>query len=79
MAILTANASGILAPEEVGPLIIQPLRLRSVALRVSTVIETTRPSLRYACSSHGPPRQRGGEDLLSETVPYDFANSIYFD
>jgi HK97 family phage major capsid protein len=47
MAIGTFNSAGILAPEEVGPLIIQPLRLRSVALRVSTVIETTRPSLRF--------------------------------
>ena len=47
MAIGEFNAAGILAPEEVGPLIIQPLRLRSVALRVSTVIESTRPSLRF--------------------------------
>jgi HK97 family phage major capsid protein len=47
MAITTLSSSGILAPEEVGPLIIQPLRLRSVALRVSTVIETLRPSLRF--------------------------------
>ncbi len=47
MAITTLSSSGLLAPEEVGPLIIQPLRLRSVALRVSTVIETTRPSLRF--------------------------------
>lgn len=29
------------------PLIIQPLRLRSVALRMTTVIETMRPSLRF--------------------------------
>jgi HK97 family phage major capsid protein len=41
------NAAGILAPEEVGPLVIQPLRLRSVALRTSTVIESMRPSLRF--------------------------------
>lgn len=47
MAISTINSPGILAPEEIGPLIIQPLRLRSVALRTSTVIETTRPSLRF--------------------------------
>ena len=47
MAISTINSPGILAPEEVGPLIIQPLRLRSVALRTSTVIETMRPSLRF--------------------------------
>lgn len=47
MAIGEFNSSGILAPEEVGPLIIQPLRLRSVALRVSTVIESMRPSLRF--------------------------------
>ena len=47
MAISTVNSPGILAPEEIGPLIIQPLRLRSVALRTSTVIETTRPSLRF--------------------------------
>ncbi|MBO0879047.1 MAG: phage major capsid protein [Mycobacterium sp.] len=47
MAITTINSSGILAPEEVGPRIIQPLRLPSVALRVSTVIETMRPSLRF--------------------------------
>jgi HK97 family phage major capsid protein len=47
MATLTTNAAGILAPTEVGPLVIQPLRLRSVALRVSTVIETMRPSLRF--------------------------------
>lgn len=47
MALTTGFAPGILAPEEVGPLIVQPLRLRSVALRVSTVIETLRPSLRF--------------------------------
>jgi HK97 family phage major capsid protein len=47
MAITTFTSPGILAPEELGPLIIQPLRLRSVALRVSTVIETMRPSLRF--------------------------------
>ena len=45
--ITTVNSPGILAPEEVGPLIIQPLRLRSVALRMTTVIETMRPSLRF--------------------------------
>ena len=47
MAIGEFNASGILAPEEVGPPIIQPLRLHIFALRVSTVIESTRPSLRF--------------------------------
>ena len=47
MAINTLNSPGILAPEEVGPLIIQPLRLRSVALRMTTVIQTLRPSLRF--------------------------------
>ena len=47
MAITSFTSAGILAPEEVGPLIEQPLRLRSVALLVSTVIETNRPSLRF--------------------------------
>jgi HK97 family phage major capsid protein len=47
MAISTINSPGILAPEEIGPLVIEPLRLRSVALRTSTVIETLRPSLRF--------------------------------
>ncbi len=42
-----SNASGILAPEEVGPLIIEPLRLRSVALRTSTVVQTVHPSMRF--------------------------------
>ncbi len=42
-----ASASGILAPEEVGPLIIEPLRLRSVALRTSTVVQTVHPSMRF--------------------------------
>jgi HK97 family phage major capsid protein len=41
------SGAGILAPEELGPLIIQPLRMRSVALRVSTVIETLRHDLRF--------------------------------
>jgi HK97 family phage major capsid protein len=47
VGITTVNSPGILAPEEVGPLIIQPLRLRSVALRAATVLETMRPSLRF--------------------------------
>ena len=47
MALLETSAPGILAPEEVGPLIIEPLRLRSVALRTSTVLQTVSPSMRF--------------------------------
>jgi HK97 family phage major capsid protein len=47
MPLGTLTAPGILSAEEVGLLIVQPLRLRSVALRTSTVVETLRPSYRF--------------------------------
>jgi len=40
-------APGVLSAEEVGVLIIEPLRLRSVALRTSTNVATIRPSYRF--------------------------------
>lgn len=47
MPLGTTTAAGILAPEEVGPSVVQPLRLRSAALRTATVIETVHPSMRF--------------------------------
>ncbi|SPM43345.1 major capsid protein [Mycobacterium numidiamassiliense] len=42
-----SSGAGILSAEEVGILVVQPLRLRSVGLRVSTVVETMRPTYRF--------------------------------
>lgn len=47
MPLGTTTAAGILAPEEVGPSVVQPLRLRSAALRTATVIETVHPLMRF--------------------------------
>lgn len=41
MSLLTSNAGGILRPEEVGPLIVQPVEKASVAMRIATVVPTT--------------------------------------
>lgn len=41
MTMLTTNASGILSPEEVGELVVQPLQQRSVALQTTTVVPMT--------------------------------------
>ena len=70
MATTSFNSSEILSPEEVGPLVIQPLRLRSVALRVSTVIETLRPSLRFPIvdADAGAAWTQEGEEI-NETDP----------
>jgi HK97 family phage major capsid protein len=68
--ITTVNSPGILAPEEVGPLIIQPLRLHSVALRMTTVIETLRPSLRFPIVDADAAASWVVEgDTISETDP----------
>jgi HK97 family phage major capsid protein len=40
MSLLSAAAGGILLPEEVGPLILQPLRALSTAIRISTEVTT---------------------------------------
>jgi HK97 family phage major capsid protein len=47
MAFLSDVAAGILRPEEVGPLIIQPVKQRSVALQVCTTIDTDSPVFRF--------------------------------
>jgi HK97 family phage major capsid protein len=47
MPLGTTTAAGILSAEEVANLIVQPLRLKSVALRTTTVLETIRPSVRF--------------------------------
>src|SRR5277367_4439765 len=68
--ITTGTSPGILAPEEVGPLIIQPLRLRSVALRMTTVIESMRPSLRFpVVDSDAAAAWTVEGDEISETDP----------
>lgn len=46
MSLLEATAGGIVLPEQVGPLIIQPLRQRSTALAVCTNVETLSPKFR---------------------------------
>ncbi|HZE17653.1 MAG TPA: phage major capsid protein, partial [Mycobacterium sp.] len=46
MSLLESTASGILLPEQVGPLIVQPLRQRSTAVQVCTEIQTISPKVR---------------------------------
>src|SRR4029077_19077744 len=46
MSLLSAAAGGILLPEEVGPLILQPLRALSTAIQVSTEVTTASPKFR---------------------------------
>jgi HK97 family phage major capsid protein len=46
MSLLEAAAGGIVLPEQVGPLIVQPLRQRSTALQVCTNVETLSPKFR---------------------------------
>ncbi|WP_017555214.1 phage major capsid protein [Mycobacteroides abscessus] len=40
MALLTSSAEGILTPEEVGALIVQPVEKASVAVQIATVVHT---------------------------------------
>jgi HK97 family phage major capsid protein len=46
MSLLDSTAAGLVLPEVVGPLIIQPLRNRSTALQVCTQVETLSPKFR---------------------------------
>ncbi|MGP4058887.1 phage major capsid protein [Mycobacterium sp. 4D054] len=46
MSLLTSNAGGILRPEEVGALIVQPVAKASVAMQVSTIVETNSKDFR---------------------------------
>jgi HK97 family phage major capsid protein len=46
MSLFTTNAAGILAVEDVGPLVVEPLRDQSAAMRVSRVVTTDAPSFR---------------------------------
>lgn len=46
MSLLSAAAGGIVLPEQIGPLIIQPLRQRSTALQVATEVQTLSPKFR---------------------------------
>lgn len=47
MALYTTAAGGILTPEQIGPLIVEPLQRASVAMQISTVIPTASKTLRF--------------------------------
>lgn len=47
MALYTSGAAGILKPEQIGPLILEPLQRESVAMQISSVIHTDSPELRF--------------------------------
>jgi HK97 family phage major capsid protein len=47
MSLLDSTAGGIVLPEVVGPLIIQPLRARSTAMQVCSTVETASPFFRF--------------------------------
>jgi HK97 family phage major capsid protein len=47
MSLLDSTAGGIVLPEVVGPLIIQPLRNRSTAMQVCSNVETASPFFRF--------------------------------
>lgn len=47
MTLLGSTAAGILKPEEVGPLIVQPTQEQSVAMQTATVIPTTTREFRF--------------------------------
>lgn len=46
MSLLTSNAGGILRPEEVGALIVQPVAKASVAMQIGTIVETNSKDFR---------------------------------
>ncbi len=46
MSLLDSTAGGILLPEMVLPLVVQPLRQRSTAIQVCTEIQTLSPTFR---------------------------------
>lgn len=46
MPLYSNNAAGILSPEEVGALVVQPVQRASIAMTVATVVTTDRPSFR---------------------------------
>ncbi|MBX7434172.1 phage major capsid protein [Mycobacterium sp. Y57] len=47
MTLLSSAAGGVLKPEQIGPLVVQPLTEQSVAMQVSTVIATDSPEFRF--------------------------------
>src|SRR5262245_18699456 len=47
MALLSPGAAGIIRPEQVGPLIIEPLKDASIAFQISTLVPTESPDLRF--------------------------------
>lgn len=51
---LTTNAAGLLEPEFCGPLLVEPLKMESVAMRVSSNVST--PSPFYRISILGLPK-----------------------
>lgn len=46
MALSNASAAGIVRPDQVGPLIVEPLKAASTATSVTTVVATSSPSFR---------------------------------
>ena len=46
MSLLTTNAGGILRPEEVGNLIVQPVEKASVAMQIATIVPTNSKDFR---------------------------------
>lgn len=46
MALLTTNAAGIVRPDQVGPLIIEPIKAASTAFQISTNVDTQSASFR---------------------------------
>lgn len=46
MSLLDSTAAGIVLPEFVGPLVVQPLRNQSTALQIATEVQTPSPSFR---------------------------------
>ena len=63
MALSTTNAAGVLLPEAVGPLVVEPLKDQSVAMRVSRVVTTGSHDFRIPQSwltlpRGGTPRER---------------------
>jgi HK97 family phage major capsid protein len=54
MTFLTTNSTGILRPEQLGPLIVEPLQATSVAMRVSTNVTAISPEYRFPIVTEDP-------------------------
>lgn len=54
MALYTSGAAGILSPEQIAELVVKPFTQQSVAMRVSTVVPISGPSLRVPVVSADP-------------------------